>query len=137
MKYGSAVIITNSKGEIFLQHRDGGAPTDKNTWALWGGGKEGNESNEETAVRELEEELSIVVKKEELTLYKKYILDYVDRQGEKQSKEVSVFVLEDRGLFNYVLKEGNDMKFFGREEIAMLPLAKYPKIWLYDYCHIA
>lgn len=126
-----------AKGEILLQHRDGNAPTDKNTWALWGGGQEGNETATETAMRELEEELSIVVKKEELTLYKKYKLDYLDKQGEKRSKEVCVFVLEDRGLFKYVLKEGDDMKFFEIEEIAMLPLAKYPKIWLYDYCHIA
>ncbi len=61
MTYGSAIIIKNSEGKILLQHRDSNAPTDKNTWAMWGGGKEGNETPVETAMRELQEELTILV----------------------------------------------------------------------------
>ena len=118
MKYGSAIIIKNNEGKILLQHRDKNAPTDKNTWAMWGGGKEGDESEIETAIRELQEELSIVVTKDQLKLFKKFI---VSIDGVNQ-KEVSVFLLQDMGQFKYELHEGDDLKFFAPEEIKVLSL---------------
>ena len=118
MKYGSAIIIKNNEGKILLQHRDSNAPTDKNKWAMWGGGKENNETAIETAIRELQEELDIEVLEDQLSLFKKFI---VSIDGVNQ-KEVSVFILQDMGQFEYELHEGDELKFFAPEGIEDLSL---------------
>lgn len=132
MEYGSAIIIENSNGELLLQHRDDNAPTDKNTWAMWGGGKEGEESPIETAIRELEEELAIRVQGNQLSFYKIFT---VSKDGVNE-KEVSVFKLQDKGNFRYELHEGGDMRFFSRQEIRSLPLDFTASIVLVDYLSI-
>lgn len=132
MKYGSAIIIKNKKGELFLQHRDVNAPTDKNTWAMWGGSKESNETPTETAIRELKEELTIEVTGNQLSFYKKFIVS----KDDVNKKEVSVFELQDEDNFLYELHEGDDMRFFSKEEITSLPLDFVARIVLVDYLNI-
>ncbi len=56
---GVPVIIQNSQGEILLGKRDNKAPFYPNTWGLPGGMMEYNELPEETAKREVKEELGI------------------------------------------------------------------------------
>ena len=53
----AGVILTNETGQVLLSYR-----TDTEDWGLPGGYMEPGETLEETAVRELHEEMSIVVK---------------------------------------------------------------------------
>jgi 8-oxo-dGTP pyrophosphatase MutT (NUDIX family) len=132
MKQGSAIIIKNSKGELLLQHRDNNAPTDKNTWAMWGGTKEGDETPVETAARELKEELNIEVEENHLNLFKVYVITF----DNLKQKEVSVFELQDEGDFKYELCEGDDLKFFSPQEIKTLQLDSVAGPILADYLNI-
>jgi 8-oxo-dGTP diphosphatase len=132
MKYGSAVIIKNKERQLLLQHRDVNAPTDKNTWAMWGGGKEGEETRLETAIRELNEELGIVVRENQLNFFKNFV---ISRDGINK-KEVSVFELVDEDGFTYELHEGDGMRFFSKEEIDSLPLDFTAGIVLAEYLNI-
>ncbi len=129
MKQGSAIIIKNNEGRLLLQHRDNNAPTDKNTWALWGGTKEGDETSEETAVRELKEELNIEVLKNKLALFKVYVVTF----DNLKQKEISVFELKDEGDYKYELHEGDDLKFFSSQEIKLLQLDSVAKSVFTDY----
>ena len=129
MKQGVAVIIVNSEGKILLQHRDEHAPHGKNTWSLWGGGKESDETSVEAAARELKEELAIVVDQHLFKPWKNVVLS---RDGIQQI-EVSVFELYDGGNFTYELCEGDDLRFFTRREASMLPLDYVTQIVFEDY----
>ncbi|MZQ81318.1 NUDIX domain-containing protein [Paenibacillus sp. 5J-6] len=60
---GAAAIILNSEGDVLLVKHSYG----KNNWDLPGGKGEENESAEETATREVHEEVGIVVGVGELT----------------------------------------------------------------------
>lgn len=59
---GVPVIIKNSKGEILLGKREKDAPCYPNMWGLPGGIIEYNETIEQTAKRELKEEIGINVR---------------------------------------------------------------------------
>lgn len=59
---GVPVIIQNSKGEILLGKRDKDMATFPNFWGLPGGMPEHNEKIEDTAKREVKEELGINIK---------------------------------------------------------------------------
>lgn len=52
--------------EILLHLRDGNTPFYPNTWSIFGGGSEGDETPEECCVREWREELGITVSPEDL-----------------------------------------------------------------------
>lgn len=58
---GSAVIVMNDRNEILLQLR-----SDTNDWGIPGGGLELGDSFEEAAIRELQEETGLAVKRLEL-----------------------------------------------------------------------
>jgi ADP-ribose pyrophosphatase YjhB (NUDIX family) len=59
---GTAVILTNSRGQYLLHLRDANKPIcDPGTWSLIGGGPEGRETLDETIVRELHEETGLVI----------------------------------------------------------------------------
>src|SRR5688572_6151064 len=57
---GSAVILIDPAGRVLLQQRDDDhPPAGYGRWAIPGGGREGDESPRETALREFEEETSV------------------------------------------------------------------------------
>ncbi|MFJ8586638.1 NUDIX domain-containing protein [Streptomyces sp. NPDC093595] len=65
---GTAVILTNSRGQYLLHLRDANKPIcDPGTWSLIGGGPEGQETPHEAIVRELREEAGLVIP--DLTLF--------------------------------------------------------------------
>jgi 8-oxo-dGTP diphosphatase len=59
---GVPVIIINSKKEILLGKRSKKSPFYPNTWGLPGGMMEYNETPEETAKREVKEEIDVEIK---------------------------------------------------------------------------
>lgn len=60
---GAAAVILNSEGHILLVKHSYG----KNNWDLPGGKSEEKESAEETAIREVQEEVGLTVHTEQLT----------------------------------------------------------------------
>ncbi len=61
MRKVALAIIRNRQGQYLLQHKDSGAPNYPDTWCLFGGGVEEGESPEEAIVREVFEELQIMI----------------------------------------------------------------------------
>lgn len=60
VKQGSAVLVVDEHGRILLQQRDDDIPpAGVGRWAIPGGGREGDESPLETALREFEEETTV------------------------------------------------------------------------------
>ncbi len=51
---------------ILLHHRDGNTTVNPNKWGLFGGSNDGDETPIETIIRELKEELDIMVRPDEL-----------------------------------------------------------------------
>ncbi|HEX6258634.1 MAG TPA: NUDIX domain-containing protein [Candidatus Saccharimonadales bacterium] len=57
----AGAVIKNQQGEFLLQLRDGKVSRFKNCWTLFGGRIEGNEKPQEALLRELNEELNLVL----------------------------------------------------------------------------
>ncbi|SFR97238.1 B12-binding domain-containing radical SAM protein [Anaeromicropila populeti] len=116
-KIGTAIIIENSAGKILLQHRDKN-PEIKypNTWVLFGGGKEPEESPEEAIQRELMEELEFTLKDYEF--YQNY--HYVDE--EEEHLQYIYYIKLDLDVNQLKLKEGDDLNYFSWSEIKQLSL---------------
>jgi 8-oxo-dGTP diphosphatase len=103
---GIAVIIENKQGEFLLHLRDEFAPHMKNQWCLLGGKVENDEDIEETACREILEEIGINVTAQELNFFKKIVL----KDGLHES--FIFHILLDLSIENITLGEGKLFKFF-------------------------
>jgi len=57
MRRSSALVASDHRGRLLLQHRTEDAPSWPGAWGLFGGGEEEGESPKEALVRELREEL--------------------------------------------------------------------------------
>ena len=69
-KIGVGVFVLNEKNELLLMRRGKKARTEQGSWALPGGKVDPGETAEETAVREIKEEVNLEIKIEnELTTY--------------------------------------------------------------------
>lgn len=121
-------IITDNDNRVFLQHRDGNAPTNPNKWGLWGGRIEGNETPEEALVRELKEEITIDIKSSQLIPFKVFTM-----QNFGDDWEGHVFNLCDVGIFDYRLQEGDDMRYFSLEELKNLDTDPIAAKILFDW----
>ena len=107
-----AGIVLERRGKYLLQLRDDKAPTNPNKWSLFGGGIEKNETPINCIIREIQEELGVLLDKDKLNFLIKI----------KYSNDDCYIY---RTKFNYSLKdlklnEGADMKFFSKEEIMKL-----------------
>jgi len=120
---GSTVIIKDKTGKILLQKR-----SDTGKWSTIGGAMELGESFEETAIREVQEETSLVIRNLEL----KGILAGKDMfhtypHGDVINLATAVYEVTDwEGIPKVNDHESLDFKFFGlNEEIPNLdPLAR-------------
>jgi 8-oxo-dGTP pyrophosphatase MutT (NUDIX family) len=72
------------------------------------------------------------VLEDDLHFYNKFVLSYDD----VNKKMVHVFELEDNGTFEYVLGEGDDLRFFTPEEIRALELDFVAKPVLASYFNL-
>ena len=83
-----------------------------NCWGLFGGSVEENETPLESAIREMEEELGIKLKKEKFKFLLKIIL---------KGQDFSVFLVNlKNNLSNLKLNEGQKMGLFSMEQIRKL-----------------
>lgn len=117
----SGVILEGKDNTVLLQLRDNKQNIDyPNLWGLFGGSIEENESPIEAAIREINEELGITLKKENLKLL---------LVAQDKGKNCYVFRTSfNQDLSKINLNEGQDMKYFSREEILkldnLIPLIK-------------
>jgi mutator protein MutT len=127
---GAGVILISENGSVLLQHRDKRNKWNQDSWSEFGGQIEEGEKPEETAKRELKEELGIKVKS--LKFFKKYDINRSD--GAIYIQFVfTAFINQSIQALKKQQKEGDDLAFFTAEEIENLKTADYTKKILKDY----
>lgn len=111
---GATTLVFNDKNELLLNLR-----TDTNTWGIPGGSMELNETNEETAIRELKEETGISADKLELVSVlsgKDYYFEYPN--GDKMCTVIILFkVLNYTGNIKVSDNESKQLKFFALNDL--------------------
>ncbi len=122
------VFIENSKGQFLMQKR---VPEKNGKWATTGGHPKSGESSLEGIVTEIEEELGVSVKQNELTLFKsiKTEDDFVDLYYMKKDIDINDI--------NVQKEEVEDAKWLSREEINnLINENKFSKSHeeFYNYC---
>lgn len=111
---GANVIVENAQGQILMHHR-----TDKDWWGLPGGGMELGESLEETAIREVHEEVNLNV--DELKLFNVYSgqdLHYIYPDGNEVYNVTATYICQSyEGDIIVEKTEGRDAKFFDIDQL--------------------
>lgn len=85
MFYASVVIILNHEGNLLVVRRSASLVSYPGHWCFPGGRAEGDETPEQCAVREVSEEVSLVIEEEDLAL-----LNIIN----KNDKEIFVFAVK-------------------------------------------
>lgn len=121
---GAGVILISKDGSVLLQHRDKRNKWNQDSWSEFGGQIEEREEPEETAKRELKEELGIEI--EDLKFFKKYDINRAD--GAIYIQFVFTAPIDQSiQTLKKQQKEGDDLSFFTSEEIEDLKTADYTK----------
>lgn len=120
----SLLIIQNQKEDILLMLRDNKETIPfPNYWSFIGGSVEKNEAVEKALIREVQEELDYNL--ENYKFFKKHIWNDI---------EFNIFYIHgDYQLSDFKLGEGQEIKFFTREEISTLKIVPIHKEMLCDY----
>lgn len=109
-------IITNERGEIYIQKRSATRKSYPNCWELPGGTLESGEVLSELIERELKEELNLVlIKINEMVFESEY------KNGDENNL-YTVFSIEVFGWENFKLEEGksDEFKWISKDEIEIL-----------------
>lgn len=119
---GTSVII-EFENNILLEAR-----TDSDTWAIIGGGLKVEESLQQCAIREVREETGIILKSDNMELYKIYddptrIASYPDGNILRVITVVYKIILEEYPQL-ICSNESKELKFFSKEELKSLEIAK-------------
>lgn len=111
---GANVIIIDPAGRILMHHRQ-----DRDWWGLPGGMMELGESLEETAIREVKEEINLTCKG--LKLFKVYSgkeQHYIYPDGNEVHNVTATFLCKDySGEIIVESREGRDARFFDLSEL--------------------
>ncbi|QED23745.1 NUDIX domain-containing protein [Candidatus Deianiraea vastatrix] len=113
-------IITNEKGQIYIQKRSASRKSYPNCWELPGGTLEIDENFRQLIKRELKEELNLeLVKINEIVFDGDCVIN-----GEKCA--YTVFSIQVSGWENFKLEEGkaDEFKWISRKEIQILNVAR-------------
>ncbi|MBN2795194.1 MAG: NUDIX domain-containing protein [Clostridia bacterium] len=111
---GANVIIINEKNEILMHHR-----RDRDWWGLPGGMMELGETLEETAVREVKEEINIKVSDLKLfNLYSGPEFFYIYPDGNQVHNVTATYICKHyKGEIIVEQTEGRDARFFALENL--------------------
>jgi 8-oxo-dGTP diphosphatase len=114
-----AIIVENPRKEVLLLLRDDKPGVEfANHWTLPGGLVEANETPIQAAYRELYEETGLVLPLSQWRVYERH------HQSQNYLIEQYVFTgRTDREDFRLVPGEGQELRYFGRKDIASLPIA--------------
>jgi 8-oxo-dGTP diphosphatase len=134
-RHAVGAIILNSDGHVLLQLRDNiEGIFFPNHWGCFGGAIEPDETNIDALYREIKEELSITIKKEEIEPFITISFDPTMPSKEKIGRYFFVVRLSNETIDNIQLTEGKDFSFFPPDEVMKLTnLAPYDRfgLWLY------
>ncbi|MBI2766164.1 MAG: NUDIX hydrolase [Chloroflexi bacterium] len=116
---GSAVILFDAAGRVLLQQRDDDIPpAGYGRWAIPGGGREGEESPRDTALREFEEETGISLKR--LRFFRTLTSGEIP---ELQLRTLHLFFADDAvDPASIQVNEGLDFRFWSPAEARQLPM---------------
>ena len=110
-----AIFIINSKGETLLQKRSKNKRYNPDMWAICAGHVDAYESLEDAAIREVKEEIGLVIPKDELYRYKKAKEFTIQEEELSEVKWVDIdkviSMIKERD--NIVFKEDKLMLFEG------------------------
>jgi len=99
---GAMLEVKDKPGVFLFQKRDMNCKTNPGKYALFGGGREAGETLKETVIRELEEELELVIGKDELR-------DSFTYPSAKEDLYVAAFFVTEVDPTKVVLHEGEAM----------------------------
>jgi 8-oxo-dGTP pyrophosphatase MutT (NUDIX family) len=100
--YAGGFLYNPKERSVLLHKRDADAPVNPNTWAFFGGLKEGNETPKQTFQRELKEELDIDIPEDKIIP----LCDYLNE--ELQTYRYVFYVESDLPKEQMILLEGED-----------------------------
>jgi len=116
MKKVALAIIQNSQGKILLQHKDKDAPNNPNTWCLFGGGIENDETPTEAIIRELDEELLLKVTEPKLLIHA------IDKKSQIERYIFKVNIDTKIETLKVNLQEGDDVSYFSIRDMSKLKI---------------
>lgn len=97
--------------EVLLHKRDGNTTINPHKWAFFGGLGEGNETPVEAFIREMKEELGILLTPEEVTLLCEY------PNPERETHRYSFYAVSNKSKEEMTLGEGADFGWISLEEV--------------------
>jgi 8-oxo-dGTP pyrophosphatase MutT (NUDIX family) len=111
---GANVILLNGEDQILLHHR-----VDRDCWGLPGGAMELGENLEQTAKREVLEEVGLVCGKLKLfNIYSGDKLYYKYPSGDEVYNVTATYICREfSGVINVDRREGRDARFFSLSNI--------------------
>lgn len=122
-KFYAGGFFYNPKTQSVLLHlRDDKTPNNPNQWAFFGGGNEGDESPKRCFMRELEEELSMKVKEEEI----RHLCNYLNT--EKGVWRHIFYVESEKSKSNMNLTEGADFDWIPLDKVFKYDLTEKTKL---------
>ena len=123
IRRAAGFALRDKEGRVLLQHRDEKAPINPNRWGIFGGQIEGDETPEETVVREAKEELGIELK--DLKFFRKF-----EFHEEGSTFEAFIFVAPLLYSVEQLRKqqtEGKDLGLFSFEQTKKLKTSNHTK----------
>ncbi len=112
LKFDANIFLYNTeKKEILLHKRDGSTSTNPYKWSFFSGRAEKDETPEECCIRELKEELGIVVNRDEM----KSVVDYYD--PERSKWHYTYYVESDLKKSQMNLSEGEDFDWISVKKV--------------------
>ena len=129
----SALLLLTSDGRYLLQHRDD-IPEIwfPGLWGCFGGALDPGEDLKTTAQRELEEELGIVVKRDELQYFTEFTFDFSQVGSDNKYRAYFVHTLKPGTEDTLALREGQAVAAFSEEQaLSTLPMTPYDRCALH------
>lgn len=111
MAFALIIPRIENTNKLVFQRRDGKAPTDPNLLGLFGGSIEANETPMDAALRELTEETSLRVSRDDLVL-----AGDADMPTAKGPAHAHVYVVAVQDA-NFEVYEGGGLEVFTKDEI--------------------
>ncbi|MFI5260586.1 MAG: NUDIX domain-containing protein [Candidatus Paceibacteria bacterium] len=100
--FSGGFLYNPEKKEILLHKRDGNTAINPHKWAFFGGSSEGEETPLQTFMREIHEELGIVLSEAEIIA----LCDYLN--VERNTHRYVFYVVSDKKKEEMILGEGAD-----------------------------
>ena len=132
MKKGAHVLLVTRDGKIVLQQRDNKPGiTNPGMIAIFGGTLEKGENETKGAIREIEEELSLTLKPEQLIKLNVY---YKSKEKDGEDYEVHIFYATKINLKDIKLREGKSIFLLNSDDnLEKLNLTRITKLAVEEY----